>query len=174
VHRSEGFGYAIDNGAWTAHQQDQPFDMDAFTRLLASHGAAADWFILPDIVGGGLESLAFSLSWLAANPCPTMPLLAVQDGMEPRHDPALVGPHCGLAVGGSTDWKLATVHQWAELGRQTSAYVHVLRVNSVRRLNLCSDAGVDSFDGSGPSRFFLHGVRMSRGLRQQHLFGSPT
>src|SRR5262249_44400269 len=60
-----GFPYAIDNGAWTAHVKGLPFDGEAFTGLLDRLAAAADFIVIPDIVAGGLASLAFSLSWRA-------------------------------------------------------------------------------------------------------------
>ena len=45
--------YALDNGAWTAHQRGRPFDSDAFMWAFECIGAAADWVVAPDIVGGG-------------------------------------------------------------------------------------------------------------------------
>ncbi len=65
VLRHEGFPFGLDNGAWTAHQRGTPFDEVLFERALAMLGAAADWGVVPDIVGGGLRSLEFSLNWLA-------------------------------------------------------------------------------------------------------------
>ena len=168
-HRSEGFPYAIDNGAWTAHQQGTDFNYSLFRKLLGSHGAGADWFVLPDIVAGGVSSLRRSTAWLEHEECPTLPLLAVQDGIRPEHVVDLVGPEVGLAVGGSTEWKLRTLHAWGKLAQRTGCYVHALRVNTLVRLNLCRDAGIHSFDGSGASRFYKAGLVMSAGLRQQHL-----
>ena len=110
-----------------------------------------------------------STAWLEHEECPTLPLLAVQDGIRPEHVVDLVGPEVGLAVGGSTEWKLRTLHAWGKLAQRTGCYVHALRVNTLVRLNLCRDAGIHSFDGSGASRFYKAGLVMSAGLRQQHL-----
>lgn len=156
--RTEGFRYALDNGAWTAFQRGEPFDAAAFERAVARLGPDADWIVAPDIVMGGLASLRFSRQWLhrlrrrRALRDQTF-LIAVQNGMEPRHVRRLLGPRTGIFVGGDTSWKLATMAMWARLAHARGAICHVGRVNSVRRIRLCAAAGVDSFDGSGVSRF---------------------
>jgi hypothetical protein len=62
VWRTEGFGYALDNGAWTAHQKGLPMlDLDLFWSLVAKFGSGADWVVAPDIVGGGRASLELSV-----------------------------------------------------------------------------------------------------------------
>ena len=39
--RTEGFRYALDNGAWTSFQRGEPFDEAAFERAVARLGADA-------------------------------------------------------------------------------------------------------------------------------------
>lgn len=156
--RPERFRYALDNGAWTAFQQGEAFDVPAFEKAVTLLGSAADWIVLPDIVAGGLASLRFSLDWLdALRNRPYLHgaqyLLAVQNGMEPQHIAPLVGPEIGIFVGGDTPWKLATMATWARLAHERGAICHIGRVNTVRRIRLCAAAGADSFDGSGVSRF---------------------
>ncbi|RSU61411.1 hypothetical protein [Sphingobium yanoikuyae] len=156
--RPERFRYALDNGAWTAFQQGEPFDVPAFEKAVALLGPGADWIVLPDIVAGGLASLRFSLDWLdALRNRPELRgaryLLAVQNGMEPPHVAPIVGPEVGIFVGGDTPWKLATMAAWTRLAHERGAICHVGRVNTVRRIRLCAAAGADSFDGSGVSRF---------------------
>ncbi len=156
--RPERFRYALDNGAWTAFQRGEPFDVPAFEKAVALLGPGADWIVLPDIVAGGLASLRFSLGWLEAlRDRPKLRgaryLLAVQNGMEPPHIASLVGPEISIFVGGDTPWKLATMVAWARLAHECGATCHVGRVNTVRRIRLCAAAGADSFDGSGVSRF---------------------
>lgn len=156
--RPECFRYALDNGAWTAFQRGESFDVPAFEKAVALLGPGADWIVLPDIVAGSLASLRFSLDWLdALRNRPSLRgsqyLLAVQNGMEPQHIGPLVGPEIGIFVGGDTPWKLATMASWARLAHERGAICHVGRVNTVRRIRLCAAAGADSFDGSGVSRF---------------------
>jgi len=87
--KNSGLPYAIDNGAWSAFNQGKPFDAQKFRKILAWSAAQEiepDWVVLPDIVAGGLDSLGFSLSWYdEVQPYSETVLLAVQDGIEPKH-----------------------------------------------------------------------------------------
>jgi hypothetical protein len=156
--RTEGMPYALDNGAWTSFQRGEPFNAAAFERALARLGRDADWIVVPDIVMGGIASLRFSRLWLdrlrqRRSLADATFLIAVQNGMEPRHVRGLLSPRVGIFVGGDTAWKLATMRMWVRLAHAHHAICHVGRVNSVRRIRLCAAAGADSFDGSGVSRF---------------------
>ncbi len=164
VWRTEGFPYAIDNGAWTAHQRGEPFDAGKFVALVDAMGANADWIVLPDIVAGGLASLSFSLSWV--DRVPGRQLLAVQDGMTPVDVTPHVGPHRGVFVGGSTDWKVSTMLMWGDFCRSAGAYLHIGRVNSVRRIALCAAAGATSFDGTSASRYAVTATKLTNAARQ--------
>jgi hypothetical protein len=164
---SAGFAYALDNGAWTAFTQKQAWDESAFLSALDRFGPGADWVVAPDIVCGGKDSLKLSISWLAR--CldkSKLVLIPVQDGMTPHDVAGVLCRYQGIFVGGSEEWKEKTIHEWAQLARERNAYCHVGRVNSQRRLRLCQMAGVDSFDGSGPSRFEKQLAVMERGLAQ--------
>lgn len=166
VLRSEGFPYALDNGAWSAHIAGLPFDEEAFLRAYQLLGHGADFIVLPDIVAGGLASLAFSRGWIARLD-PVAPfMLAVQDGVAASDVEGLVGPATGIFVGGTTGWKEATMAAWGELARARGARMHVGRVNTVRRVRLCQAARADSFDGSGPSRFAVELARLDLARRQ--------
>lgn len=98
------FRYALDNGAWGDFVAGRPFDEDAFEETLDRWGSGADWIVLPDIVAGGLDSLALSIRWM--NRCLStagLVLLAVQDGMTPADVAHIVGPSVGIFLGGSTE-----------------------------------------------------------------------
>ena len=171
--RSHGFPYAIDNGAWTAYQQKTTFDDGAFRRLVASHGADADWIAVPDIVAGGVESLAFSLSWLPElRRVGARLLIPVQDGMNPED----VRPHVstgavGVFVGGSTEWKIETIPVWGAWAQRLGLWCHVGRVNTGRRIAHCLLAGVTSIDGSRASRYSKDIPFLDAARRQIPLFG---
>jgi hypothetical protein len=152
--RTEGMRYALDNGAWSAHQAGEPFDAAAFERAVKLLGTGADWIVIPDIVAGGLDSLRFSLEWLPRlQPLQVPLLLAVQDGIRVRDVWPHLGPGVGIFVGGSTGWKLATLLLWGDLARSVGCHLHVGRVNTATRIRLCAAAGADSFDGTSASRF---------------------
>ena len=172
VWNNHGFPYAIDNGAWTAYQKQEPFDAAAFLGILATHGAGADFVVVPDIVAGGRASLDFSTVWIDRLQRLRLPLyLEVQDGMTPKDvDLIARGPDLrGLFVGGTSSWKDATTPTWALFGHRRDLRVHVGRVNTERRIRLCAGAGVDSIDGSGPSRWKRHAETMTRWMRQGSL-----
>jgi hypothetical protein len=137
--------YAVDNGAWGCFQRGAPFDVVAFVALVDAYGAGADWVVLPDIVGGGVDSLAMSISWLPRIRGPV--LLAVQDGMTPADVLPHIGGRVGLFLGGSTDWKLATMRQWGRAARAAGC------------------------DGTSPTRFAISTPKLTAAVRQGHLFG---
>jgi hypothetical protein len=170
VLRSEGFRYALDNGAWWAFNNQCEFDAAAFLAAFDLLGEGADFVVLPDIVAGGERSLAFSMSWAHRldRSCPQ--LLAVQDGMTVEMVAPCIGPGRGIFVGGSDEFKETTLATWGDLARQREAYLHVGRVNTCRRIYLCEAAGADSFDGSGPSRFASELGYLDNARKQVDLF----
>lgn len=165
--------YCLDNGAWGCYMRDEPFDADAFRRCADLFGSGADWIVLPDIVGDGERSLPFSISWVEEVASFGRPmLLAAQDGMTPDQVAPLVSEHdLGIFLGGSTEWKLETMMDWGRFCHRTGSYLHVARVNSVKRIMLCQDAGAHSFDGSGAVRWRNKIPRLDWARRQRHLFG---
>lgn len=167
-----GFPYALDNGAWSAYTQDRPWDRAAFVRLLTRYGAGADWVVVPDIVAGGLASLAHSMAWLPRVQAQTpRVLLAVQDGMQTTDLAGLLSPQVGIFIGGTTTWKLATLPDWCRLGMQVECWTHVGRVNTARRITACAFAGATSFDGSSVARFAKTLSLLDNARRQLVLFG---
>lgn len=170
--RDARFNYALDNGAFGAWQRGEAFDVPAFEKHASAFGDDAEFIVAPDIVAAGLTSLAFTLDWL-----PRLAgvgrrrMIAVQDGMTV----ADVRPHLsstvGIFVGGSTEWKLSTMRAWGQLARECGAYLHVGRVNTIRRIRLCQDAGADSFDGTSVTRFACTLPKLDQARRQTNLFG---
>ena len=158
----EGMPLAIDNGAWGYYQRDEPFDDDAFIECLEALHKDAKWYVLPDVVAGGLDSLALSLRWLDQLAwAHAEPYLAVQDGMAPEH---LEGRPLHIFVGGTTEYKLETMGAWANYAHQHNKMCHVGRVNSRKRMEWCFACDVDSFDGSGIVRFPHKAARTVRWL----------
>lgn len=102
----------------------------------------------PDIVGGGLDSLARSLPHLSAIRALGYPAALVgQDGMRPEDLPW--AEFDALFIGGSTEWKLGA--ESAELVRAAKGrgmWVHMGRVNSLKRMRYAASLGVDSSDGT--------------------------
>lgn len=171
VLRTEGMPYALDNGAWSAFQQARPFDEDAFMRAVDQLGEGADWIVLPDIVADGMRSLDYSLTWLERlRGLPTRLLIAVQDGMEIDDVRPFLSPAVGIFVGGTTEWKEATAGAWGSAARRRNCYLHVGRVNSVRRIRFCAAAGANSIDGTSATRFSMTLSRLDAATRQPDFF----
>lgn len=164
------FRYGLDNGAWRAHQRDEPFDVPAFEKAVTRVGPGADWIVAPDIVAGGLESLRLSASWLprlqAVNPLVLVPL---QDGMVPDDLRPVLAAGAGLFLGGSTAWKEAEMIRWGRIAAQAGAYYHVGRVNTARRLALANAAGAHSVDGTSASQFAESIPMLTSAARQPDL-----
>lgn len=170
--RTEGFDrYVLDNGAWADFQAGRAFDEDTFEQLIDRLGAGADWIVLPDIVAGGLASLALSTRWLnrCLSICP-MVLIAVQDGMQETDLAPLVGPNVGLFLGGSTEWKLANMERWGRFCAERGIHYHVARVNTERRIWLAAASGADSIDGSSATRYAVTLPMLDRAMKQRDLF----
>ena len=165
------FRYGFDNGAWRAHMTGMPFDVKAFERGLERVGPGADWIAAPDIVEGGLYSLAVSMSWLErlqkVNPLVLVPL---QDGMTPDDVRPALDAGAGLFLGGSTEWKEASMPVWGALCASVGAYFHVGRVNTGRRIALANAAGAHSFDGTSASRFAKTIPMLTSATRQPDLW----
>lgn len=162
-----GMPYALDNGAWKAYRKDRTIDLDKFLHACSAIGSDADFIVAPDIVKGGRKSLDLSLGWLDC--ClyhNRLVLLPVQNGMATEDVAPHLSKSVGIFIGGDDEFKEGTMFDWADLAHRHSAYIHCGRVNSLRRLLLCQQAGIDSFDGSGPAKFLKHAKIMDRGLRQ--------
>lgn len=164
----DGFDrYAIDNGAWGAHQRGERWMPQRWLALVRVHGHGADWCVLPDIVCGGSRSLALSCWWLPRvfSLSPRW-LIAVQDGMEPETVSRLLGPRVGVFVGGSTEWKLSSMEAWGHVCRESGAWLHVGRVNSAKRIATCSLSGAHSCDGTSATRFAVTTPRLAAAAAQ--------
>lgn len=160
--------FGIDNGAWKAFQQKQPFDGEAFGRLVESYGSAADFVVIPDIVAGGRDSLEFSLSWLPKLRNIKHLLLPLQDGMTAREIGMVLRQNVkvGLFLGGSTEFKLREMYGWGMVAAAWKRHYHIGRVNTVRRIRLCAEAGAHSFDGTSATMYAVTLPKLEEGRKQ--------
>ena len=144
-----GLPYAADNGAFSG------FDPVRFRRFLTRiAGQPRCLFVVcPDVVGDARATLALFGEWVLEVRLAGHPVAFVgQDGAE---DLVLSWDDFDAwFVGGSTKWKLSQASaDLAAEARQRGKWVHVGRVNSLRRLRAAYDMGADSCDGSSPSRY---------------------
>jgi len=147
-YRNWGGVFAMDNGGFSG------FDGAAFRRLLArqeTHKAECLFVAAPDIVGNARRTCEAFSHWY--DEIHTWPLaLVAQDGLENLPIPWHLIK--AIFIGGSTEWKVSNAA--ADIVRAAKImdkYVHVGRVNEVRRFRHFARLGADTCDGSGLSRF---------------------
>lgn len=139
--------YALDNGRYSDFVHNRPFDEQNFIAHVERYaflGQKPRWIVVPDEVGDDSETFRLWNQWAPRLKEYGVPLaIAVQDGMTVS-DVASLKPDV-VFVGGSTEWKWLTVASWAAAFPR----VHVGRVNSLSKLRLLKNLGVESCDGSG-------------------------
>jgi len=152
-----GLPWAADNGCYAG------FDPAGFGDYLGriAHQPRCLFVCVPDCVGNALGTLWQFWFWRSRVAAAGQPLAFVgQDGAEDLHVPW--GQFAVWFIGGSTAWKLSGAS--ADLAREAKArgkYIHMGRVNSLRRLQAAYDMGCDSVDGSSYSRW-AHRARLGR------------
>tara|TARA_R110000737_G_scaffold352251_1_gene397465 strand:- start:6905 stop:7561 length:657 start_codon:yes stop_codon:yes gene_type:complete len=153
------YGYAIDNGCYADWNKGRPFNEKGFIKLLDKWADHADWIVIPDSIGNWKETLAMFMIWVYKLKVFKRPLLLVaQDGCEENNFKQLksiANSGIGIFIGGSTDFKLKNGKVISNICKERDVICHVGRVNSAKRVRLCSYWGVSSFDGSGMSIFSM-------------------
>ena len=147
--------FAIDNGCFSAWKRGAIWDPAPFLKNLhrcQELGLRPDFAVLPDIVAGGEKSLKRSRGWsvILRELYPDIPFyVAVQDGMNPRdHGDEIISIADGIFVGGTTQWKLATMRDWARFAHEHGMNVHVGRIGTPDRMVLAHNLGIDSIDST--------------------------
>lgn len=144
-----GLPWCADNGAFAG------LDEAAFRRMLERIiGLPRCLFVVcPDAVGDAARTLEMFRSWRGEVAASGQPVAFVgQDGAESLEVPW--GELDAWFVGGSTEWKLSAAS--AGLCREAKArgkWVHMGRVNSLRRMRAAHAMGCDSIDGTSASMF---------------------
>lgn len=170
-----GERWILDNGAWPARKDDLGL-LDLWgwflrvSEICEQMGERPHFAVLPDIVGGGLESLELSLHYLSVErlgdegelPWHWDWYLAVQDGMsmedverilEDQLEPDAVPERYqvkirGLFLGGSDTFKNETGEAWAMLAHKYGIPCHYGRCSSVKKLRQAVAWGYDSCDST--------------------------
>jgi len=152
------------------------FEPVGYVRMLdrlAGAPAGCLFVTAPDVVGDALATARLFEVWWRALARRGLPIaLVAQDGVE-RLGPwlATVWPRIdALFIGASTEWKLGPeAERLAALARERGKWVHMGRVNSVRRIRYAASIGCNSVDGSGWVRW--RATNLPDGLRA---VGAPT
>lgn len=143
--------FCMDNGCFSAYLNNKTWDENGFydyVRTFAPY--KPDFITVPDIVAGGMKSLEFSLTHVGTIPRPRY--LAVQDGMYMNGVRWHLDKFDGIFVGGTVPWKLSTAKMWTDVAHLHQIKCHVGRIGTFQGYALCERWGVDSVDGTNPSR----------------------
>lgn len=163
-----GLPWAFDNDAFNG------FDTDRFRSMIARFAGTPGCLFLPcpDVVCDPAATLARFEEWSGEVRATGFPVGFVgQDGCE---DIALPwGEFDAFFVGGSTAWKESrAAMQLCEAAKGRGKWVHVGRVNTLRRIRKVFDWGtVDSIDGTTfskwPDKYLPLAVKWLGGLKTQ-------
>jgi len=148
-----------DPGGYRDWRAGRPFNVCRWQRdmrWMSYRGIVPDFVVVPDIVAGGLASLAFSAFWRDSVPAEFPAYLAVQDGMTVADVVPCLPRYDGIFVGGSLRWKLATGATWAELARRHGLGCHIGRVGTAARVHWARSIGATSIDSALPLRARQH------------------
>ncbi|NCL73740.1 hypothetical protein [Rhodococcus sp. YH1] len=171
--RPPGVTWCADNGCFG---RGYPGD-DAWLAWLAANAYAATdclFATAPDVVGDATATLARSAPHLPAiRALGYRAALVAQDGLESLEIPW--DEFDALFIGGSTEWKLGSAaRKIVAEAKRRGKWVHMGRVNSLRRYRYAEAIGCDSVDGTfltyGPDEnlprllSWVHSIREQDGL----------
>ena len=145
--------FVLDNGAFIAWRDKQPWDAAAWREMIQfvrMTGLTPRWATVPDVVADAAATIerwhqhadeVLRLGWPAA--------FCVQDGMRPADVPQQASI---VFVGGTDRWKFPNLPAWTD----SFPRVHCARVNAPEMIEACERLGCESIDGTGwfrePSR----------------------
>lgn len=146
---ASGRHWACDNacfGSWSR---------DAFVRMLKRIAGKPRllWVVAPDVVGDSVATLKRFHLWVPVLSHYGVPIAYVaQDGCAPKDVPW--SRIACLFIGGTTAYKLGPMAAACVLeAKKRGIWVHMGRVNSLKRVAYAKSIGCDSFDGTQWSRF---------------------
>lgn len=143
-----GIMWAADNGRFS---NPASYSDEAYLAWLERKDASRDRCLFataPDVVGDAAATLALSGPMFARiRAAGYRVALVAQDGLESL--PVPWDDFDALFIGGTTAWKLSThASELVTEAKRRGKWVHMGRVNSVRRLRYADAIGCDSADGT--------------------------
>lgn len=147
--------FAVDNGCYSAFSRKVEWNPTKFLNILykcKALGLTPDFIVIPDIVGGGLDSLKKSETWgpFLEKEFGFPMYLAVQDGMkvEDVYNSSLLWIIHGIFIGGTMKWKIAHMKEWVDFAHDEKLKCHVGRIGTFSRMKMTKIVGADSIDST--------------------------
>ena len=143
--------FSLDNGAFAAHTKGYPFSEYIFLKALSrcqEHNIKLDFIVVPDIVGGGKESLLFSARWLDRIYADNLALVVNNEIA-----PADVVPYLPrikyIFISGKfcRDWQA-----WIGFAHDNGKLCHVGHCGTYDKLKFARGCGADSCDSTNFAR----------------------
>lgn len=140
--------YILDNGAFAAYKNNDPWDVDAFVGRLGqldSMPREPDFVVLPDVVANPDETRERASQWAGIIDRPTA--MPAQNGMEPESHVDFcerVGAET-IFLGGTVRWKRRVADKFAAVAHDHGLDFHIARPGD---LQWARDIGADSVDTS--------------------------
>lgn len=151
-----GFAWAADNDCF------QGLDEVAFRKMLDRiAGLPGCLFVTcPDVVGDHAQTVRLWTDWAPViREAGQVPAFVLQDGVVSSEIP----PDVPLFIGGTTEFKLGPIAaQIARAASSAGRWVHMGRVNGLRRMSYADSIGCRSVDGTGWVRF--KSANLQRGI----------
>lgn len=142
-----GQPWAADNGRFSS---PATYSDAAYLAWLAKrpHRERCLFATAPDVVGDATATLALSAPMFARiRAAGYRAALVAQDGLEAL--PVPWDDFDALFIGGTTRWKLSeAAHELAAEAKRRGKWLHMGRVNSLRRVRIAKAMGCDSVDGT--------------------------
>jgi hypothetical protein len=166
-----GLPWIADNGAFSGFD---PAGFQSFLRKITDK-PRCQFVVCPDVVADAKATLAMFDEWCWPCRRTNQPVAFVgQDGLENLTVPWYAFD--AFFIGGSTEWKLSNAAmELAKTAKREGKWVHMGRVNSLKRMVYANLIGCNSVDGSSASMFgdkYIH--KYCRWLKnlsaQQQLF----
>lgn len=167
-----GRAWAADTGCFSAPEKHDDQKYLVWLTRHADISSSCLFATAPDVVGDATATLALSREMLSEiRSAGFRSALVAQDGLEYCDIPW--NTFDALFLGGTTRWKLGDhAAHLVRLAKSHGKWVHMGRVNSLRRLELARLMGCDSADGTfvafSPD---LHVIKVERWMR--HIASRP-
>jgi hypothetical protein len=144
----EGLVWAADNSAFAN------FDEKSFLKMIEKiQGSDCKFVSCPDVVANGESTLKLFYHWMPIIKSFNLPVaLVIQNGMKLKDIP--FEKLDAIFVGGNDEFKLGKeARRICIEAKKRSKWLHMGRVNTLKRIKYAFELNCDSIDGSGFSMF---------------------